>query len=194
MNKLADNAIPASLRTLLSDLLAYGAAAQTYMGYKTNALVTSGTINNPTYSTFSALSGNGASFGGTEASDLCWTSASLTLTSSVAMSFRFYAESTANLSVTVSVNGRSDTFTSFTAIGGGIYEVSFTGIEANEFAENVTASFARNGATVGNTLTYSVNAYVQSKQADSNAALQALVKALYNYGASAAAYTPAGES
>lgn len=194
VNKLADNTISASLRSLLSDLLAYGAAAQTYMNYKTNDLVTSGAINDPTYSTFSDLSGNAASFEGTAASDLCWTSASLTLTSSVAMNFRFCAESTENLSVTVSVNGRSQTFTSFTAVGGGIYEVSFTGIEADEFAENVTASFARNGAPVGNTLTYSVNAYVQSKQADGSAALQALVKALYNYGASAAAFVAATET
>ena len=58
----------------------------------------------------------------------------------------------------------------------------------------MTASFARSGAAIGNTLTYSVNAYVQSKQNDSNAALQALVKALYNYGASAAAFAAASEA
>ena len=189
VNKLADNTISASLRTLLSDLLAYGAAAQTYMNYKTNALVTDGNdINNPNYTTFSALSGNAASFTGEADSDVYWTAASLTLTSSVAMNFRFYAESTDNLSVTVSVNGRSQTFTEFTAIGGGVYGISFTGIQADELAQPVTASFARSGAAIGNTLTYSVNAYVQSKQNDSNAALQALVRALYNYGASAEAY------
>ena len=195
VNKLADNTISASLRTLLSDLLAYGAAAQTYMNYKTNALVTDGNdINNPNYTTFSALSGNAASFTGEADSDVYWTAASLTLTSSVAMNFRFYAESTDNLSVTVSVNGRSQTFTEFTAIGGGVYGISFTGIQADELAQPVTASFARSGAAIGNTLTYSVNAYVQSKQNDSNAALQALVKALYNYGASAAAFAAASEA
>ena len=195
VNKLADNTISASLRTLLSDLLAYGAAAQTYMNYKTNALVTDGNdINNPNYTTFSALSGNAASFTGEADSDVYWTAASLTLTSSVAMNFRFYAESTDNLSVTVSVNGRSQTFTEFTAIGGGVYGISFTGIQADELAQPVTASFARSGAAIGNTLTYSVNAYVQSKQNDSNAALQALVRALYNYGASAAVYATPEEA
>ena len=98
------------------------------------------------------------------------------------------ATSTDDLSVTVSINGRSQTFTEFTSIGGDIYEVSFTGISAEEFADTVTASFARNDTQIGNTVSYSVNAYVQSKQTDSNAALAALVKALYNYGDSAAAY------
>ena len=189
VNKLADNTISARLRALLSDLLAYGAAAQTYMNYKTNALVTSGSdISNPTYRTFSELTGNAASFEGTAASDVYWTSASLTLTSSVAMNFRFYAASIDNLSVTVSVNGRSQTFTSFTSVDGGIYELSFTHIQADELAENVTASLARSDSPVGNTLTYSVNAYVQSKQADTTETIAALVQALYNYGASAAAY------
>ncbi len=195
VNMLDDNTISLNLRTLLSDMLAYGAAAQTFMNYKTNDKVNENIDSELlTTSDFSAPSGLGASFDGDADENVFWLSAGLTLTSSVAMNFRFYAESAADLSVTVSVNGRSQTFTSFTAIGDGIYEVSFTGIEADEFAENVTASFARSGAPVGNTLTYSVNAYVQSKQNDSLAALQALVKALYNYGAAAAAYAPASEA
>ena len=191
VNMLADGQ-PTPLRALLSNLLAYGAAAQNYMNYKTYALVTDGSdIVDPLYYDFSdyaPLSGYDASFEGAAAADVYWTSASLTLTNSVAMNFRFYAESTANLSVTVSVNGRTQTFTQFTAISDGVYEVSFTGIAADEFSEGVTASFARSGSSVGNALTYSVNAYVQSKQTDSNAALQALVKALYNYGVAAEAF------
>ncbi len=189
VSMLARNDISASLRTLLSDLLAYGAAAQTYMNYKTNALVTAGSdISSPSYSTFSALSGNAASFDGAADADTYWISAGLTLTDSVAMHFRFYAESTASLSVTVSVNGRSQTYTSFTSVGGGIYEITYTGISAEEFSDTVTAVFERNEASVGNKLSYTVNAYVQSRQADSTAALAALVQALCNYGAAAAAY------
>ena len=81
------------------------------------------------------------------------------------------------------------TAANFTSLGSNVYAVSFNGIKAEEFASTVTASFAKNGAALGNTLSYCVNAYVQSKQNDSNTNLANLVKALYNYGASAAAYT-----
>ena len=193
INKLADESISAAACTLISDVLAYGAAAQTYMDYKADALVNVGSdIINPTYSTFSEISDFAPSFNGTAASDVRWTGAGLTLNNNVAMTFRFYAASIEGLTVTVAINGRTETFTAsdFVAVEGkaNYYEISFKGIKASEFASNVTASFARGGAAVGNTVSYSVNAYVQSKQADSDANLAALVKALYNYGASANAY------
>lgn len=186
VNKLADEAISADLRTLLSDVLAYGAAAQTYMSYKTEALVNGGDdILNPTYSTYIDLSGLSATFEGTAADSPAWTGAGLTLKNSVAMTFRFYAESVDGLTVTVSINGRTQEFTEFTSVGENLYEISFAGIKASEFGDAVTASFS-NG---GNTVSYSVNSYVCAKQADSDANLAALVKALYNYGAAAEAYT-----
>lgn len=187
VNQLAKDSISAELRTLLSDVLAYGAAAQTYMNYETDALVNVGDdINNPTYSTYADLSDLTATFEGTASDNLCWVGAGLKLTNSVAMFFRFYAESTDDLTVTVAINGREETFTEFTAVDGmeDVYEITFAGIKANEFGAPVTASFS-NG---GNTVSYSVNAYVCAKQADSDANLAALVKALYNYGAAAAAY------
>ena len=191
VNKLADEP-PIPLKAIVSNLLSYGAAAQVYMNYKTTALVTSGDdIVDPLYYDFSdygPISGYDASFDGTAASDVYWTAASLTLTNSVAMNFRFYAESAADLTVTVSCNGESRTISEFTSVGDGIYEFSFTDINANEFGSPVTVSFARNGQAVGNALTYSVNAYVQSKQNDSNTALQDLVRALYLYGVSAVDY------
>lgn len=189
VNQLAKDNISASLRTLLSDLLAYGAAAQTYMGYNTEALATSDEdITNPTYSTYAELSDLGADFEGTAASDLYWVSAGLTLKNSVAMRFRFYAASVDGLTVNVTINGRTQSFTAsdFTAVEGktDIYEISFTGIKATEFGSPVTASFSAGG----NTVSYSVNTYICAKQADADANLAALVKALYCYGASAAAY------
>ena len=194
VNKLADSSVTGKLRTLISDVLAYGAAAQTYMNYNNSALVNVGEdIASPLYSTFTSLSGFAPSFNGTAASDVRWVAAGLTLTDSVAMTFRFYADSIEGLTVTVAINGRTQTFTEsdFAPVEGkaNTYEISFKGIKATEFASDVTASFARNDATVGNTVSYSVNTYVCAKQADGNTALANLVKALYNYGASAAAYT-----
>lgn len=191
VNMLARNDISASARTLLSDTLAYGAAAQTYMNYNANMLATDG-LENLTCSTFEDISGLATGFEGTADASICWISAGLTLTNSVAMSFRFYAESVDDLTVHVTINSRTQefTFTDFTAVDGAenVYEISFAGISAEEFADAVTASFEKDGTPVGNTVSYSVNTYVQSKQADSNANLAALVQALYNYGAAAAAY------
>lgn len=186
VNQLA-KAEDEDLITLLSDLLTYGAAAQIYMNYKTGSLVTDDLDLMP--SSYTALSGLAVSFSGTAASSVCWTGASLTLTDSVAMVFRFCAESTNGLTVKVTLNGRTEEYTAFTDLGNGLYAVSFAGISATEFADTVSASFFRNSAQVGNTVSYSVNTYVCAKQADGNAALAALVRALYCYGTSAAAYT-----
>ena len=191
VNKLADETVTGALRTLLSDILAYGAAAQTYANYKTDALVTSGSdIKSPAYSTFPGLSGLSAQFDGTAAADTCWSGVSLTLTDGVAMNFRFYAENTNGLSVQITMGDRTETFTEFNAIDGmdNVYEVSFEGIKATEFSSTVTAKFYRNNAQIGNAVSYSVNTYVCAKQNDSNTLLAELVQRLYNYGVSAASY------
>ena len=135
------------------------------------------------------ISGNTASFYGTADADYYWVSAGLTLTSSVAMNFRFHAASTDDLTVTLTLNGVAHDFTEddFTAVDGmaNVYEISYTKISAEQFGEDVYAAMERNEQQLGNELLYSVYAYAQSKQTDANAALQALVKALYNYGADA---------
>lgn len=70
----------------------------------------------------------------------------------------------------------------------GYYTVYFRGILATEYDETVTAEFYYGDTQVGQGVTYSVNSYVYSKQGDSATALAELVKATYNYGASAEAY------
>lgn len=191
VNKLADGTISDELRTLLSDLLAYGEAAQIYTGYKTNALITDGDdISDPMFSFLFGLSGYRARFDGTADEHTRWMNAGLTLTNSVAMTFRFYAEDTEGLTVTLGINGRTRTYSEFGEVAGetNTYEITFDGISAEEFADELSASFARNGIPIGNTLYYSVNAYVQSNLNSANSNLSYLVAALYNFGASAWAY------
>lgn len=192
VNKLADGAISDRLRTLLSDLLAYGEAAQIYTNYRTDRLITDGDdISDPMYSLLLYLTGYTVRFDGGEPDPATrWVNAGLTLTNSVSMTFRFIAEDTEGLTVTVGVNGRTRAYSTFDAVSGAAntYEISFEGISAHEFGDDVSASFARNGTPIGNTLHYSVNAYVQSNMNKSNANLSLLVTALYNYGAAAKAY------
>ena len=193
VNMLAKESISTELRTLISDLLAYGAAAQAYTGYHTDAYADTGSdLSNPTPSTFSALSGKGASFTGTANETYQWISAGLTLRSNVAMNFRFYAESVDKLRIRIGINGRRQTFSAsdFIAVPGeeNVYEISFSGISAEEFADDVTATFLSGSTQVGNVVAYSVNAYVCSTQNSNDTALRALVRALYNYGASASEF------
>ena len=190
-NKLADKSISAELRTLLSDMLAYGAAAQNYVSYKATALVSDDSeLTNLTFSTFTPISGYVPVFAGADAPDVYWKAAGLTLRNNVAMNFTFYAEDITGLSIKVTLNGREETFTTFVPVEGkaNTYKVTFYDITATEFYEDVTATFYRNNAQVGNGLTYSINTYICAKQNDSNPALAALVQALYNYGTSAKAY------
>ncbi|MBQ6431659.1 MAG: InlB B-repeat-containing protein [Oscillospiraceae bacterium] len=191
VNKLRDGTISDELRTLLSDLLAYGEAAQFYMGYRLDSLITDGDdISDPMYSYLFYLTGYRARFTGTADDSLRWVNSGLSLTNSTAMVFRFCAEDIADLSIIVGLNGRTRTYTEFVLLDGetNLYEIVFDDISAQEFADEVSASFARNGVPTGNTLYYSVNAYVQSNLYSACADLSYLVSALYCFGASAREY------
>lgn len=174
------------LITLLSDTLVYGAAAQSYTGHNTDALVTDGLTLNP--STYPGISGYRTVFEGTADPSVRWQSASLALSNNMCMEFRFYAENIEGLSVSITVDGRTQDFTEFTPVGGKVYSVSYRGIYASEYNAAVSASFSRNGTSVGNTLKYCVNTYICSKQDSSDTKLSELVKAIYNYGESARIY------
>lgn len=176
------------LNTLLSDTLCYGAASQEFVSYKTNEPVTDG-IDNLKPSKYPGLSGLKPTFVGTEDPNVRWDSVALRLSNNMCMDYTFYAESTENLSVSITVDGRMQTFTSFEPVEGetNIYRICYRGIYASEFGATVSASFHRDGAKVGNTLKYCVNAYVCSKQ-DAGGTLGPLVKTIYNYGVSALTY------
>lgn len=190
VNQLANYPDDTKLKTLLSDLLTYGAAAQQYVGYRMNELVTSGLSLTP--SAFSPLSGKAIAFSGAADAGADWKSATLVLQNTIAVRFYFTAASVDGLTVRCAINGRTQTFTAADfgrlADGNGLYYVDMTGIEATEFDDTVTAAFYRNGAQTGTTVSYSVNAYICSAQNSENVKLRTLVRALYNYGASAYAY------
>ena len=187
-NQLAAHPNDTVLKTLLSDLLTYGAAAQTYVGYNTGNLATSGLTLSP--STFSAISGKTVSFTGTADAGTFWTEATLVLGNTVGI--RLYFVTDAQLSIDVTINGDTETFDSgFVPCGNGEYYLDIPGIQATDFDTTVTAEFYDNGEPIGQTLNYSVNTYICGTQNTSNATLQTLVRALYNYGASAAAYNNA---
>lgn len=174
------------LVTVISDLLVYGAAAQTYTGYNTANLVTNGIDIAPSEfsSPTSKLSLNEESY------LTAFTTVGLKLTGDVNMYFVFNALETDGLTLKVSINGRETLYnvSELTPEQDGSYKVYFNKIMAHEADDEVTASFLLNGEEIGNSLTYSVNSYIAASYESTNAKLASLVKALANYGASAKAY------
>ena len=185
-NLLTVNPENTALKTLLSDLLAYGAAAQTYTNYNTNNLATADL--NLTPSTFSAISGKSVSFTGTADANTDWVAATLVLGNTIATRFYFTTDDISKVNVDVTIGNSTETFDEFVSMGNGKYYFDFFGIEATQFDDTVSATFSVDGVETGRTINYSVNAYICGTQNTSNNTLQALVRALYNYGASAAAY------
>ncbi|MBQ6430778.1 MAG: hypothetical protein IJJ99_02745 [Oscillospiraceae bacterium] len=186
VNLLGSSSNNVTLQTVLSDLLTYGAAAQQYAHYRTDALVTAGL--NLTPSVFTGMTADAASFSGKIATGLDWVSASLILSSNPGIRFTFAADTVVNLSVRVSVNGKEQTFTTFSSANG-LYYVDYYGVSATEFGDSVSASFYRSGRKVGKTLLYSFNSYIYQMKDSEDTALKALVRALYLYGESAKTYS-----
>lgn len=191
-NQLTNYPNDATLVTLLSDLLTYGAFAQLYTGFDRTHLVTTGMAlsasNTPLPTNLSV------SYTGTADPALDWESAALGLSNNLALRLTFKANDTSGLTLRVAVNGREQSFGAqeFESLGNDTYSIFFRGISATEFGETVTASFLRNNAQTGRTLHYSVNTYICNFQSDSTVPyLAQLLRALYRYGHSAEAYAAA---
>ncbi len=175
------------LITLLSDLLIYGAASQTFTE-DTDALVTNG-VEGLTSSTFTEVTKTDMALVGTPSTSVSWKSVALRYENAMAMKFTFKAD--ANLVLKITINGRTTSYNVNDLVANedtGYYIVYFRGILATEYGDVVTASFYDGYTQVGQSATYSVNSYVYSKQGDAEANLAALVKATYNYGKSAELY------
>ena len=177
----------AKLKTLLSDLLVYGAKSQLYTGYNVENLVTDG-VEGLTPSAYTDVTKTDAGINGEKNESVSWVGAALRYENEMAMKLVFKAD--AALVLKVSVNGRTVEFTAddFVTDENGNSVVYFRGIMATEYDEVVTAAFYNGETQVGESITYSVNSYVYSKQAVTDAALAELVKATYNYGVSADNY------
>jgi hypothetical protein len=174
------------LVTLLSDALAYGEAAQNYVLDTTSELPTAGVVGLKT-STFNAL--NAADYAnilseGANASDAAykWAGATLVLDNTVAIRYSIYSAD--GTTPVVNVEGQA---VELVNDGDGFFHVDVP-VMAGNFAKTYTASFE---AIEGSSVTYSVNHYVARNYNESQKLTSTLIAALYNYGASAAAYVAA---
>ena len=180
------------LRTLLVDLLNYGAAAQQYTGYNTDALVNAqlvdkqldwATAEDPAVSKDAV-----AESADLDAPAVQWAASGLVLDEAVTVRLGFTAESTEGLCVKFTLAGRTYEVTDFKAMTdkeNGWY-VYFDELNAAQMRDVITATVYQNGQQVSNTASYNVEAYVASHASDGDA-LGSLVKALIRYGDAAEA-------
>ena len=170
----------AELCRLLTDMLCYGAAAQRYLDYKTNALVTDGVDLSHTSDITPTEADNNKSVSENNAS-IRFTAAGVRFD----FNNRIYVKITAeNLDgITVSANGQrleiSETETE------NVYIIYSDAISALQFGNAVTFTLSSGGDAI-QTLTYTVNDYAYNKYED--AEIGELALALYRYGKSATAY------
>lgn len=173
---LEENPDDEKLQQLIYDALAYGAAAQKYLGYKTDALVNAGYKASqnaqPTDAhVLSALaSGATASF----------KSAAVEFGDVNKIIVKINAADVANVTLKV-----GNTVLTLTEVADGVYSASSDAISALNLGAKVGFNLYV-GEQLVQTLTYSVNDYASRKWND--AEMGELVKALYAYGVSAAAY------
>lgn len=183
------------LRTLLVDLLNYGAATQLFTGYKVESLVnenlteeqrawaTNGdlTLNTVFNKAFEVVENPSASF----------TAAGLVLNKSIELYVRLKTEDITGLSVKItSSSGTSvisaSEFVKTETTEGVYYDVYFNELTPLQRSDALYITVYKNETAVSDTLCYSIESYAFSKQKDENLAV--LVNAMMKYCNSAYAY------
>lgn len=193
MQLLADEGQSAVAKTLIVDLLNYGAASQTYVG-ATDTLVNADlTDAQKAFGTQGDVTLNNvadANYQTVENATVTWKGAALTLIDTVEMNFYFEAQSAEGLLVKITTDkGKTYTVTEFTNGGEGVYVANFNVFSACQMSEVVYVTVCdTEGNAVSNTYRYSIESYAAAKMADENANLATLVVAMMKYGNSAKNY------
>ena len=197
MQILNDASQSAKAKTLVVDLLNYGAASQTYVNKGTegivlvNADLTDEQKALGTQKTPSLKSAANAFYTTIENATVTWEGAHLYLIDTVEMKFVFKAESTEGLTVKITTDaGKNYTVTSFEEyISGTAYVATFDVFSACQMSEIVYVTVCdAQGNAVSNTYRYSIESYAAAMQFNNDTNLANLVKAMMVYGNSAKAY------
>ena len=190
----------AKMLTLCADLLRYGAEAQSFKGYRTDALVDAamteihrGYLSDTSTLSFTATD---SYLGDLDSSIITWVGKTLDLGSKVGMKFVFntknYSGDIANLTMKVTYQGtngetKTVTLTGAEAYGstGNQYSFTFYGLLASELRTIVDVAVYEGDIQLSETLRYSAESYAAKT---GNTTLEALTRALFAYSDSAKAF------
>ena len=189
-----------ALDTMVVDLVKYGAAVQQYREEEvtlTDALTDtqlalgtqSGNLEN-----LVGVIAQDAKLTGTKSNDYAWKSVSVVLREKTNIRCKFVATDIENLTVKITMNGTEimTNAADFVATGNeNEYYVYFDNIYAYEYGEAITFTFVNGNESVGQTLNYSVNTYLDAKKTSKDTNLVSLLRAINNYGNAALTYESA---
>ena len=189
----------AALKTMIVDLVCYGAAVQIYRDPSTasaallTADLTSEQLALATEDTeLSGLEGVvSQKLTGDRSEEYEWTGVTLVLKEKTNIRCRFTARNIENLRIeikagseVVSTKNKDD----FKLAGDNTYTVDFDNIYAYEYGKELTFVFYNGDAQTGETLHYSVNTYLKAKEDDQDVNLVSLLHKINNYGNAAKSY------
>lgn len=178
-------------KTVLTDLLNYGAAAQVYANYKTDDLANAGV--DQTYATATLATAPekqlNLEYATIDNPTVAWKSAALYLESKVNVKLEIETDDLTGLTVKFVIDGAEYDYDKFEAREGreGRYYVYFDNILPTQMRTLFTATVYRDGVAVSNTLQYSIQTYVYGKTTEGVAVNDMLV-AMLKYADACKAY------
>ena len=185
------------LRTLLVDLLNYGAMAQKYVGYKTDNLVNSD-LTDTQKSWASKNTGDfknirDFNFKTISNPSVQWNACGLVLNNSIMIRAKFSAKDIENKTVEFAFRNTKFIYdkNDFVNNGDGTYYVYCNELFAHELSNEILITVYENGVPCSNTMRFSVESYASTVQQSSEykgTALDDLTQAMMCYGKSAVAY------
>jgi len=184
----------AELRTLLVDLLNYGAASQWYTGYKLDDIVnTRLTDTQRQWATAAEPALNSVlnrNYETVQNPSATWSGASLVLTDSIMVKLNLKIVSTEGITVRLRTQNQEWSIEAEDLVwaGNGVYYVYFDGLHAGQMRETIYATVYKDGKAISNTVTYSIESYAYQMYNGDDFDLADLVVAMMKYGDSAYAY------
>ena len=194
-NKLAKLGQDDSLRKLIGNLVAYGAAAQVYQNYRTDNLVStvvSGAVSTDYTDRLSSVTRYTGKVTG--AAGVTIKDKTLVLSNTFAVRVYFTVNEgvdIANVSFNVTANGKTDTVNSFEKDEKlGYYYFDYANLNATQLDSEVKFESFVNETGVGDMVTYSVNTYLAKKMPnyDKSSNAYKLMAELFNYGCACTEY------
>lgn len=179
---LADDSASAELKTLVKEMLNYGAKAQIYRNYKTDALVNAGNESTGVYrapTDYALLKKTSI------ATTVNWKYATVNFADKIQLIFAF--EGTVD-KVKVFVGDKTYESTNFGTDAAGVSYVVFEDFTPADFRQKVAVQALNNGTTVSRNLEYSVGSYVLFAAKSNDTAFANLAQALMIYGDAVATY------
>ena len=185
------------LRTLLVDLLNYGAMAQKYVGYKTDNLVNSDLTDTQkswaSKNTEDFKNIRDFNFKTISNPSVQWNACGLVLNNSIMIRAKFSAKDIENKTVEFAFRNTKFIYdkNDFVNNGDGTYYVYCNELFAHELSNEILITVYENGVPCSNTMRFSVESYASTVQQSSEykgTALDDLTQAMMRYGKSAVAY------